>query len=254
MLLVDVQGTLIDDENRKPIDGAIEFVRQLKNSNTPFALITNNTKQSSSQFRTYLRSLGFEFTDNQYLDPFGALDRVIGDGKIFAIGNDGFIGALRQIGYDTACANPNFVVLSLKEDLSYDDMATAVELVLNGAKLVGMHETAIYAKNGRKYPGLGAILRCIEYATNTKASIVGKPSDDFYDMARMMVGAAEFSQLTIVSDDAIGDLVGAKRLGMKTILALSGKYRKKEEILPFLAKDEQPDSVVASVADIRWAS
>jgi NagD protein len=170
------------------------------------------------------------------------------------VGNDGFVQALEEMGYDTSAKNPDFVVVSLKENLLYDDLATIVELVLGGAKLVGMHETAIYAKNGRKYPGLGAILRCIEYATNTKATVIGKPSDGFYDIARKMVHAEDFSQMTIVSDDAIGDLVGAKRLGMKTILTLSGKYKKAEEILPFLADDEQPDSVVSSVAEIRFAS
>ena len=35
----------------------------------------------------------------------------------------------------------------------------------------------------------------------------------------------------MISDDAIGDLLGAKKLGMKTILVLSGKCRDVSEVL-----------------------
>jgi len=35
----------------------------------------------------------------------------------------------------------------------------------------------------------------------------------------------------MISDDVIGDLIGAKRLGMKTILVLSGKCKSEAEVL-----------------------
>ena len=38
----------------------------------------------------------------------------------------------------------------------------------------------------------------------------------------------DFSSVSIISDDAKGDLLGAKELGMQTILVLSGKVDKLE--------------------------
>ena len=248
--MIDVQGTIIDDLNREAIDGAVEIVNSLSEKKLPFVLITNNTKFSSIDFTTYLRGLGFRFDDSQYIDPYSALKDIVADGSIWAVGNDGFVKALEDDGYIFDDQKPSFIVVSLKEDLSYNDLALCVEYILGGAQLVGMHETAIYAKNGRKYPGLGALLRCLEYATHTKAIAVGKPSVDFYDEAKKLLGADSYAEVCIISDDAIGDLVGAKKLGMKTVLVLSGKYKKAEEIIPFLAPEDRPDEVYNSICEI----
>ncbi len=250
MYLIDIQGTLIDDKKREPIAGATQFIDSLNRQKIPYVLITNNTKLPSCEFKSYLRGLGFSFDDNAYIDPLMCLKSYVGHKSIAAIGNDNFIEALKEQGYIFS-QNPDFLVISLKENLTYDDMATAVEMIQNGAKLIAMHATAIYAKNGRKYPGLGAITKALEFATGIKAKVVGKPSRDFYKKALSMLGAKEKSNVTVISDDAIGDLIGAKQMGMKTVLVLSGKYDKKEQILPFLKSCELPDAVYKSVADIR---
>ena len=47
-----------------------------------------------------------------------------------------------------------------------------------------------------------------------------------------------------------GDLVGAKKLGMKTVLVLSGKIKDADEVIPTLAEEEQPDMVCADMAEV----
>lgn len=250
MYLIDIQGTLIDDKKREPIDGAIEFIDKLNRKKIPYTLITNNTKFSSEEFRGYLRGVGFSFEDGAYIDPLMCLKSYVKSKTIAVMGSDNFVSALKSQGY-TFGDKPDFLVVSLKENLSYDDLATAVETIQGGAKLIAMHATAIYAKNGRKYPGLGAIVKALEFATGVKAKVVGKPSGDFYKKALLMLGAKAKEGVTVISDDAIGDLIGAKKMGMKTALVLSGKYDKEEQILPFLKSCELPDAVYKSVADIR---
>lgn len=250
MYLIDVQGTLIDDAKREPIEGAVDFINSIANAKTPFALITNNTKYPSGEFADRLRGFGFSFTDGEYLDPLLCLKDSVQNGSVYAIGSEGFLKALKNSGY-TFSENPDYLVFSLKDDLSYDDLATAVEKTQRGAKLIGMHANAVYAKNGRKYPGLGAIIKAIEFATGVNAEIVGKPSEKFYNKALSLIGAKKTEEVTVISDDPIGDLVGAKRMGMKTALVLSGKYDNEEQILPFLKSCELPDAVYNSVADIR---
>lgn len=250
MILLDVQGTLIDDLNREPIAGAVPFVASLNERKKPFCLITNNTKYSSSVFLGYLQKIGFDVSEKNYIDPLMMLETLLPQKDIYAVGNEGFLEVLRSMGYHITKENPYAVVVSIKEDLSYDDMADCIELILGGAKLIGMHQTAVYAKKGRRYPGLGAILSAIEYATGAKAMIVGKPSELFYEKARMMLGANSFDDVTIVSDDPKGDLVDAKRLGMKTVFVLSGKYKKADEIVPFLPQNLIPDVVVNSIKEV----
>jgi ribonucleotide monophosphatase NagD (HAD superfamily) len=53
----------------------------------------------------------------------------------------------------------------------------------------------------------------------------------------------------MISDDPFSDLVGAKKLGMKTAFVLSGKYRDKD-ILNEMDKDIYPDFVFDNITQI----
>ncbi|MEF3191381.1 MAG: HAD-IIA family hydrolase [Campylobacterales bacterium] len=250
MWLVDVQGTLIDDLHRQPLPGAIDFILDLKKRGEPFLLITNNTKYPPQEFLRYLQEIGFAIEAHEYLDALMNLQAHLPEKRIFAIGNEGFLHTLEKMGYELTNDKPEAVVVGIKEKLTYDDLADATEHLLAGARLVGMHETSLYAKHGRRYPGLGAILRALEYATGQKAVIVGKPSPSFYQLALERLGA-EPREVTIISDDPKGDLVGAKKLGMRTFFVLSGKYQRTDEIIPLLSPSDRPDEIYQSVAQIK---
>lgn len=50
MYFIDVQGTLISDSDKRPINGARELIAHLNEQNTPYVVITNNTKVPSRGF------------------------------------------------------------------------------------------------------------------------------------------------------------------------------------------------------------
>ena len=66
---IDVQGTLIDDKHKKPIDGAIAFIDALNARHIPYVVVTNNTKVPSGEFHHFLCDLGFSIPKANYLDP-----------------------------------------------------------------------------------------------------------------------------------------------------------------------------------------
>ena len=74
---IDVQGTLIDDVDKKPIEGAIAFIDTLNAKKIPYVVVTNNTKIPSTQFHQFLNDLGFSIPAQNYLDPFMALGNVL---------------------------------------------------------------------------------------------------------------------------------------------------------------------------------
>lgn len=232
---IDVQGTLIDDVEKKPIQGAIAFIDTLNAKKIPYVVVTNNTKIPSTQFHQFLNDLGFSIPAQNYLDPFMALGNVLHVKNIRSFGAEEFLSVMEQLGYNQDVKNPEAIVIASKKDFSAEDYASMIELSLGGAKIVGMHATSIYAKDKRRYPGVGAILEMLSYATGKEYHVVGKPSTLFYHEALKLLQAqgvcGDFSQVTMISDDAIGDLLGAKKLGMKTILVLSGKCRDASEVL-----------------------
>jgi NagD protein len=117
-----------------------------------------------------------------------------------------------------------------------------------------MHETTLYAKNHKRYPGVGAILKMLEFATSTQYTVVGKPSVPFFEEAlsrlQQQKADAAFSEITIISDDVKGDLIGAQKLGMKGVFVLSGKIRNADEIIPSLNPSECPAEIYPNIEGI----
>ncbi|WP_373034885.1 HAD-IIA family hydrolase [Sulfurimonas sp.] len=254
MYFIDVQGTLISDSDKSPIRGSIEFIQMCNEKKIPYMVITNNTKKASIDFYDYLRSIGFDFDFSKYLDPLMLLESRVAKDSVAAYGADEFLKTLTAMGYALNYENPKTVLVAIKEDFSADEYSQMIEFLLCGAKLVGMHETSIYAKNSKRYPGVGAILKMLEFATSVTYEVVGKPSEAFYNesLAKLKEqdNSAEFSKVTMISDDVKGDLGGAKEMGMKTIFVTSGKYKTADEIVPFLKSELRPDEVYCDMQDI----
>ena len=253
MYFIDVQGTLIDDSHKLPIEGAIDFIDSLNRSSTPYVVITNNTKRSSKAFLAYLRSIGFDIKASCYLDPLMVLDTMVAKKRVAAFGSEAFLELLQERGYELDYKRVDTVLVAIKEDFSADEYALMIDALLGGAKLVGMHETTIYAKNGKRYPGVGAILQMLSFATSSDYSVVGKPSKAFYmralEILRAQDSRASFEQISIISDDVKGDLIGAKALGMRSVFVLSGKYGHADEIVPKLQEHQRPDSIYATIGE-----
>ena len=252
MYFIDIQGTLISDKDKTPLPGAREFIEKLNKDAIPYVLITNNTKQSSKNFLNFLQKSGFDIDQTHYIDPLMVLKESLKLQKIAPYGTTEFIQNLESLGYLIDFNSPQAVVVAIKADFTADEYAQMIEFLLQGAKLFGMHETSIYAKNNKRYPGVGAILKMISFATQKPYDVVGKPSKLFYAQALKLLQQqnknAVYENITIISDDVVGDLVGAKKLGMKTIFVLSGKFKTKEEILPSL--EIQPDEVYNDISEL----
>jgi len=252
MFFIDVQGTLIDDLHRLPIDGAIEFIDTLNSDNTPYMVVTNNTKLSSSNFLSYLQNLGFAIDNEHYLDPLMVLKDNLKIKNVAIYGSNEFTEVVSSMGYTLDFKAPQAVLVGIKKEFTNEEYSDMIGFILNGAKLVGMHETSLYSKDGKRYPGVGAILQMLKFATGCSYSVVGKPSDAFYNRAKDMLSIQvnleiEFEKITMISDDMKGDLIGVQNLGAKGVFVLSGKFKSANEILPRLSKDEQPTLVCTNI-------
>jgi NagD protein len=248
MLFIDVQGTLIDDVQKKPISGSIELIEKLNRESIPYVVVTNNTKLESLEFLEYLNSVGLKIPKEKYLDPLMVLNEVLSK-KAYVFGHQKFIDILKERYICTSSQDPEAIVVGVKEDYTAFEYSKIIEILLEKRpKLIGMHGTSIYSKGGRRYPGVGAILEMLKFATNREYEVVGKPSRSFYQKALEIIGENDFSKITMISDDLKGDLRGAKDLGMKTVFVLSGKFKSLQELQP-LDEVENPDIVLNNIGE-----
>jgi len=244
---IDVQGTLICDEKREPIVGAIEFIDNLNEKDIPYMVITNNTKQTSNDFLNHLQSIGLNIKN--YIDPFSLLEKVAIGKNVAAFGTAEFLDVLVELGYELDYDTPASLIVSIKKDYTNDDYARMIECAYLTDELIGMHETSTYLKEGNRYPGVGAIMNMIKFAVNKEYKVVGKPSFSYYDKAREQLNL-DFEDITIISDDMMGDLVGAKKFGMKAGLVLSGKVKSSQEVLPTLKENEKPEFICKNMSEV----
>lgn len=243
---IDVQGTLIDDD-KEVINGACEFIDYLNSKDIPYVVITNNTKQRSDLFLEDLRKKGLDIKN--YIDPFFILNEVMTTKKVAAFGTDKFLEVLKEFGYVNNLDDFETLIVSIKEDYTNEDYAYMIDCAYKAKNLIAMHETSTYSKNGKRYPGVGAIMNMIKYAVNKDYEVVGKPSFNFYEKAREIINL-DFKDITVISDDMIGDLLGAQNLGMKTCLVLSGKVKNKNEVLDTLEDKQIPSNICKDMDEV----
>ena len=127
MYFIDVQGTLISDIDKSPIQGSIEFIDMLNETQTPYMLITNNTKSDSKDFYNYLISIGFNFKFSSYLDPIMLLESHVQKTAVAAYGADEFLKILVEMGYTLDYKNPKTVLIAIKENFRSDERRVGKE-------------------------------------------------------------------------------------------------------------------------------
>jgi ribonucleotide monophosphatase NagD (HAD superfamily) len=92
---------------------------------------------------------------------------------------------------------------------------------------------------------IGGFIDGLEYASGTKAMIIGKPSADFFQIALDHMGL-NAHEVAMIGDDIDADVGGAQKAGLKGVLVRTGKYRKSYAELSAV----MPDLTIDSVADL----
>lgn len=252
--LIDIEGTIVKDKSYAPVEGAAEWLKRVKSSDKKFSLVSNNTTHSPEKLLSLLQSKGFELGEDN-LDTCMKMSKEWLERKkiksCFAIGNQILKDYLRKGRIKTEeSSSVQAVVVGLDEKLDYRKLKIATRaLIENNACLIALHSNKIFKDSrGEVAPSVGSIVKALEYASDKKALVMGKPSVDFYrNVLRRLKSKSE--SCLFISDDPLSDLAGAKKLKIKTAFVLSGKYDR--SILKKLNQKSRPDFVYQKISDIR---
>lgn len=112
--------------------------------------------------------------------------------------------------------------------LSYANLNTALELLMQGAPLIGIGRNRRFREAGRWMLDAGAFLQALEYGADCTALVMGKPSAEFFsEVVRSLVLPAD--ACLMVGDDVEADVCGAAAAGLRAWLVQTGKYRPGDE-------------------------
>ena len=97
--------------------------------------------------------------------------------------------------------------------------------VLDGAEIIALHKGRYHEGPSGLVLDSGAFVAALEHATGKQATLVGKPTQTFFNLASHSFGCKP-EDLIMVGDDLINDIKGAQQMGMHSVLVQTGKYRK----------------------------
>jgi HAD superfamily hydrolase (TIGR01458 family) len=128
---------------------------------------------------------------------------------------------------------------------SYMNLARAFHELEAGAQLYSLHKNRWWQTKHGPLLDAGAFVAGLEYAADTEATVLGKPSTQYFEAALQALDA-EPRMTWMVGDDIDADIGGAQAHGMKTILVRTGKFRPDA----VEASRVQPDGIISSIAQL----
>jgi 4-nitrophenyl phosphatase len=220
-MLLDIEGTIVLDKKYTPVPGAVKWFNRLAKNGVEARLVTNNTTESPDDLYVILRRRGFEYErDDLFTCLSVAADRMVKrkNASCFVIGVNNVKNYLRSRGIEPVESwRAEAVLVGLDPTLSYQKMNTAVKAILeNGARLYTLHRNRRYVDENREtVMSSGPIAKALENACMVRADVCGKPDRGFF-LSTIDGWKVSRNKILMVSDDPFADLVGAKKLGMKT--------------------------------------
>lgn len=221
--LIDMDGVLVRED--RPIEGASRFLSQLRDSGTPFLVLTNNSMYTRRDLSARLRWNGIEVPEaNIWTSALATavfLQAQRPAGSAFVIGEAGLTTALHEVGYTLTENDPDYVVIGETRSYNFERITRAVRLVDAGARFIATNPDPTGPSPDGPLPATGAIAALVSRATGRQPYFVGKPNPLMIRSALRELNA--HSQTTaMVGDRMDTDVIAGLEAGLHTILVLSG--------------------------------
>jgi NagD protein len=245
--LMDMDGVLVREETAIP--GAAEFIARLRETDTPFLLLTNNSIWTRRDLTARLRAGGLDVPEESIWTSALATARFLEDqrpgGTAFVIGESGLTTALHSAGYTINERDPDYVVLGETRTYSFERIAQAIRLIGRGATFIATNPDPTGPAPDGPLPATGAVAALISRATGRDPYFVGKPNPLMMRTALNSLDAHS-EETAMIGDRMDTDIVSGLEAGLETILVLTGVTTRAEtELFP-----SRPSRIVESVAEL----
>ena len=236
-LVLDVDGVLLMKGAALP--GAAEALTALDARGIPFRVATNFTAAHRGTLAARFQAAGLPVPEERIVTAASvsaARTAATYPGQLLFVittpdGRREFDGqhVLPFEEADAPGARVAAVVIGDGEtDLSRANLDRAFRLIRDGAALLAMHRNPWWFTSRGPTLDSGAFVAALEFATGVRAVMCGKPGPIMFRTALAGVaadlgGRVAAREVAMVGDDPAQDIVGARRLGMRGVLVLTGK-------------------------------
>jgi HAD superfamily hydrolase (TIGR01458 family) len=255
-LLLDLNGVLFEDNT--PIPGAVEAVKAARAEGLILRFVTNTATRHHLTIMAELGRMGFLVDEGElFTAPLAARQFLLrrgwrahclihpAIGEVFA----DLLASPSASGDPPAMAgepSADCVVLGdAREGLSYANLNVVFRLVRTGRPLIAIGMNRCFREGGEWMLDAGPFIRALEWAADTQAVVMGKPSPQFFEELVASTGVPAEDCL-MVGDDLEADVAGAMACGIGGCLVGTGKAQEADR------RQLPPGAAwIASIADWR---
>lgn len=255
--LIDLDGVVWI--GAEPVAGASETLRALLEAGKRLVFVTNNPGRPPAAYAKRLHGMGVDVEPELIVTAGMVTARLAaeaaGGGGAFVIGAAALKEMVAAAGAalleGEAAYEADVVVVSGHRGFDYDELLTATRALQRGAALLATSHDATLPMPGGEWPGTGAVLAAVETASGRTAEIGGKPERHLFEMAlerlergsepaHVVDGEPRNGEVAMVGDRVSSDIEGGRRVGLATILVLTGACTRADAE----AAEPPPDHVI----------
>jgi 4-nitrophenyl phosphatase len=246
--VIDMDGVLWHGDN--PLPGLSEFFSVLREKGKRFVLATNNNTRKPEGYVEKFAGYGIIIDAREILTASVATVEYIKKkypigSRIHILAEKPFKELVTEHGFVLADQDVCAVVVSMDRELTYEKLRIACLLIRQGAEFIGANPDVCYPTPQGMAPGSGTLIAAVAAGSGNQPLIIGKPEPWLFRAALSRMGLKP-NEAASIGDRLDTDIEGALRLGMNTLLVLSG-VTKKEDLSASAIK---PNWVFDGIADL----
>ncbi len=225
-VLLDLDGCVWIGEEAIP--GSAQAVEEIRRAGKTIAFITNDARHSPEEYVRKLWSLGLQASLEEIVTVGAAIQYALA-GRLpgstaYVIGSPAVFRHVAESGHRIVngtqqATRPDVVVIAGHDAFNYDELREATQGALSGAEIIAAGRDRTFPGPGGQWPGTGAILAAVEYASRRSGRVVGKPDPLIFSTALDRLGPG---RALMIGDRIESDLAGATAAGLDGAIVLTG--------------------------------
>ncbi|HYA55518.1 MAG TPA: HAD-IIA family hydrolase [Nitrososphaerales archaeon] len=246
LFLLDLDGVFYKGKESRVKIGGTRAIGALRANGKKLFILTNNSTDSAATVHSRLLEFGIPVKKDEVLTSglltAEYLQQRHGKVSYFLVGEKGLDAEMRRCGHRrTRGETADYVVVGLDRKITYEKLDHAARVARNGAGIIATHASRLYMYKSGPALATGPLVKAIEFASQKRAVVIGKPSRLMFSIALGRAGSKK-SEAVMIGDQAETDILGATRAGIDAILVTTGIDRDAPG-LKLLAKISNVDEI-----------
>ena len=250
-VLLDLDGCVWVGEQCTP--DAPAAIAELRAAGKSLAFLTNDPRRSPEEYVRKLWSLGLRASLEEVVTVGAAIQHFLAERAqgtdVYVIGGPAIFrhvadAGMRIVNGTDRASEAQLVVIAGHDDLRFSELRAATQAVLGGAEMIAGGRDRTFPAEDGLWPGTGAIVAALEYASEREARIIGKPDPQMFRTALDRLGPG---RALVVGDRIESDLSGAAAAGLDAAIVLTGVSTRSEAEA---ARDPEPVAIAENLSTL----